>query len=829
MLNRIAAAALPLLCAVTFLHAQTCIAPPSGLVSWWPGDANENDIIGGNNPSAVSAVSLVPAEVLDGFTFGGDGYIQIPSSPSLANQTFTWSAWVDPEGPGPTNDRNGSVIVNQITSTQGNFVQLSWSASSQQFVFVFGDEFTEFLLSNDTFAPGAFYLVAGSYDGSVFRLFVNGVLEGSFTETTTVSYSSSGWHIGGNISAQQSFRTWNGVIDEVQAFNRALSQSELQAIFNAGSAGECKGVTNPGSIPQFTISTIAGNGTAGYSGDGGPALNAELNNPHGIAVDAAGNLYIADKLNSRVRKVAPDGTMTTFAGTGVAGSAGDGGPAASALLTTPERVSLDATGNLYIADIGAYCVRKVDLHGVITTVAGSGQQGFCGSGGPAIAACMHGPEDVVPDAAGNLFIADFDVVWKVDTKGIITVVAGNAVQGYSGDGGPATSASMNAVQGVAVNANGDLFIADQGNFRIRKVSGGIITTIAGTGTSGFSGDGGPATSAQVSLLGNLRLDNAGDLYFADNSNCRVRVLLTNGTIVTATGDGTPGFSGDGGSALSAQLQPDSVAIAPSGSVYFSDVTNERVRRLVPVAPSIGAGGIISASAFGAFPSIAPGTFVEIYGSNLAFDTRGWSGADFNGINAPVSLDGTSVSIGGKTAFVNYISPGQVNVLVPSDAPTGQQPLTLTTAGGTASYTIAVNTVEPGLLAPPNFDIGGTQYVVALFPDYSYVLPAGAISGLSSSPAKSGDIIVLYGIGFGPVTPDIPAGQLVGEANSLATDFHIFIGGVECPVQYDGLAPSYTGLYQFNIVVPNVAAGNQPLTLTVDGVNGAQTLYVAIGN
>jgi uncharacterized protein (TIGR03437 family) len=585
------------------------------------------------------------------------------------------------------------------------------------------------------------------------------------------------------------------------------------------------------SIPVFTISTVAGNGTAGYSGDGGQALSAEVNNPHGIAVDAAGNLYIADKLNSRVRKVAPDGIITTFAGTGVAGYAGDGGPAAAALLTAPERVSLDAAGNLYIADIGAYVIRKVNPQGIIATVAGSGQQGFCGNGGPAVNACMHGPEDVVPDATGNLFIADFDVVWKVDTKGVITVVAGNAVQGYSGDGGPATSAELNAVQGVAVNAGGDLFIADQGNFRIRKVSGGIITTVAGTGTSGFSGDGGPATSAQLSLLGNLRLDNAGDIYFADNSNCRVRVLLTNGTIVTVAGDGTSGFSGDGGPALSAELQPDAVAIAPSGSVYFSDVTNERVRRLVPAAPAIGAGGVISASAFGAFQAIAPGTFIEIYGSNLALDVRGWGGGDFNGVNAPVSLDGTSVSIGGQMAFINYISPGQVNVLVPSNVPTGSQPLTLTTAGGTsATYAVTVNPVLGGFLAPPNFSIGGAQYVVALFADYSYVLPTGAINGLTSRPAQPGDTIVLYGIGFGPVTPSIPAGQLVGESNTLASDFQISIGGVQCQVQYDGLAPSYTGLYQFNIVVPSgIPSGAAPLTFTVDGVNGTQTLYVAIGN
>ena len=171
----------------------------------------------------------------------------------------------------------------------------------------------------------------------------------------------------------------------------------------------------------------------------------------------------------------------------------------------------------------------------------------------------------------------------------------------------------------------------------------------------------------------------------------------------------------------------------------------------------------------------------------------------------------------------------MNALIPSNAPTGVQQIVLSVAGvPSAPVNITINAVSPGLLAPPNFSVDGVQYAVAQFGDGTYVLPTGAISGLTSRPAIAGDIIVIYGVGFGPVTPDIPAGQLVGVANSLATDFHIFIGGMECGVQYDGLAPSYTGLYQLNIVVPTIASGNQPLTFTVDGVNGTQTLYVAIG-
>ena len=249
------------------------------------------------------------------------------------------------------------------------------------------------------------------------------------------------------------------------------------------------------------------------------------------------------------------------------------------------------------------------------------------------------------------------------------------------------------------------------------------------------------------------------------------------------------------------------------------------------APAIGIGGVVSASAFGEFSSISPGTWIEIYGTNLAADTRGWTANDFTGINAPTSLDGTSVTIGDQAAFVDYISPGQVNVLVPSNVATGTQQIVISNGGLTgAPYNATVNSVEPGLLAPPNFSVDGVQYAVAQFGDGTYVLPTGAISGLTSRPAVPGDIIVIYGVGFGPVTPDIPAGQLVQFSNTLAYSFQAFIGGVAAQAVYDGLAPSYTGLYQLNITVPNVPAGGaMPLTFTVDGVNGTQMLSIAMQN
>jgi uncharacterized protein (TIGR03437 family) len=240
---------------------------------------------------------------------------------------------------------------------------------------------------------------------------------------------------------------------------------------------------------------------------------------------------------------------------------------------------------------------------------------------------------------------------------------------------------------------------------------------------------------------------------------------------------------------------------------------------------------VTASAFGGFTSSSPGSWIEIYGSNLASDTRSWTNADFNGVNAPTSLDGTSVTVGGQPAFIDYISSGQVNALIPSNAPTGVQPLIVKTANGTnAPVNVTVNALQPGLLAPSTFRVGTTQYAVAILPDGSYALPTGAISGITSRPAQPGETIVLYGVGFGPVIPNMPAGQFVQQANGLASSFQISIGGIQATVLYAGLAPDYTGLYQFNITVPDVAAGNAlPLTFTLGGTTGTQTLYLAVQN
>ena len=327
-----------------------------------------------------------------------------------------------------------------------------------------------------------------------------------------------------------------------------------------------------------TITTIAGTGDRGFSGDGGPAVEAQLENPYGVAVDGAGNLYIADSENYRIRRVDASGIITTVAGTGSIGFSGDGGPAIRAQIAWPARVAVDGAGNLYIADFSNFRVRRVDASGIITTVAGTGERGYGGDGGPAVQARLEWPSHLAVDGAGNLYIADVDRIRRVDTSGIITTVAGTGDSGFSGDGGPAVQARIIHSRGVAVDGAGNLYIADTFNDRIRRVDvSGIIATIAGGGSGG---DGGPAVEARLNSPNGVALDRVGNLYIADTISHRIRRVDASGTITTVAGTGTSGYSGDGGPAVEAQLNcPSDVAVDRSGNLYIADRANARIRRV----------------------------------------------------------------------------------------------------------------------------------------------------------------------------------------------------------------------------------------------------------
>jgi trimeric autotransporter adhesin len=399
------------------------------------------------------------------------------------------------------------------------------------------------------------------------------------------------------------------------------------------------------------ITLVAGNGRSGYAGDGGLATAAQLEYPDGIAVDASGNIYVADMQADVVRVIAPAGTISTYAGLGTAGYSGDGGAAPQAQLNTPMGLALDAAGNLYIADSGNNVVRKVSKSGAISTAAGNGSLGYSGDGAAATAAALDEPEGVTVDpSSGQVYIADTfnNRVRVVSPAGIIQTAAGTGISSYSGDGGAAATAGLFLPTDVATDSDGNLYIADYGNSRIREVaqgkiqtvvggngtsvifneatattirlngptglavdssgdiflaeggigtgtglaigdyrvweinSGGVVSTAAGNGIESYSGDGGPATAAQINKPTNLVFDAVGNLYIADSANNRVRKVSPSGVITTAAGNGIAGYSGDGGQATSAMLNsPEGLASDSDGNVYIADTQNNRIRKLLP--------------------------------------------------------------------------------------------------------------------------------------------------------------------------------------------------------------------------------------------------------
>jgi len=362
--------------------------------------------------------------------------------------------------------------------------------------------------------------------------------------------------------------------------------------FNFGMQGV--GTEPLAALTPGTISTIAGTGTAGYGGDGGAATGATLHTPSSVISDYAGNLYFSDTGNNRVRRIdAVTGALTTIAGTGTAGFSGDSGAATAAQLAAPQGLALDAANDLFIVDSGNSAVREVNADtGFISTVAGTGgSAGYSGDGGLATSAQLNSPAAVVVDTSGNLYIADSsnNVIRWVNTAGVINTIAGSNTSGYSGDGGPATSAQLDDPQGLVEDAAGDLYFADSGNSVVREINlSGVISTVAGNGTAGFTGDGGAATSAQLNNPSGLGIDAAGNLYLSDTGNQRIRKLeLASGIITTVAGAGTAGYTGDAGSATAATLNtPAGLGLGANGNLLIADSHNNVLRQVAVQSGSL---------------------------------------------------------------------------------------------------------------------------------------------------------------------------------------------------------------------------------------------------
>jgi uncharacterized protein (TIGR03437 family) len=679
-------------------------------------------------------------------------------------------------------------------------------------------------------------------------------------------------------------------------------------------------------VASNTINTVAGTSTR----DNGPATMAFLNFPQGLAIDSSGDLVVADMGNSAARRfrigvnintfgqllgspfgvavdqtgnfyvtdeepgfpsenphilrLEPDGTTSIIAGTGPDGYAGDGLQAVGAGINLPQGLAVDTTGNIYLADFGDNRVRMIDTQGVIHTIAGNGKPLFSGDGGPATAAGMN-PADLAVDGQGDVFVVDQlnNRVRKIAPNGNISTVVGNGIPGYMGDGGPAEAAELNAPTGIAIDQNGNLYIADEGNSVVRRITtGGLITTIAGNGTlTPSSGDGGPATAAALDPW-SIAVDAPGNVYVTDSFNDRVRELTPmvvkpasmaivsgnsqTGVVGTAlpaplvlkvtdgTGSGVPGVY------VSFTVSPPGAAtLSPSPALTLNDgtvsllvtlgstpgpatitATSYAVANLtfsitatVSDAPSILTGGITSAGLSNPpVDVLSPNAIVTIFGKNFAPTGTAIGAALVNG-KLPTNLGGVCVEFGTVRAPIFTLFPSQLNVQVPAVAP-GNVPVQVITGCDT-----------PQALATPPVSVAAQATAPEFFyfvTNASGVNPIAAVDSLTGAyigpqdlfpgvtPAKVGEFVTLYATGFGATSPSFAPGVLPSGTASVTAPVTIQLGEVtleQSDILYVGVT-GFAGLYQLNLRVPsNVATGNQPLVITLGGVASSPNAFLAV--
>jgi len=576
--------------------------------------------------------------------------------------------------------------------------------------------------------------------------------------------------------------------------------------------------------PAQIITAFAGTGGPGDSGDGGAAFVAPLS-PFGLAVDSSGNLLVSDDEAHRMRRVTPAGIISAFAGNGSLGSSGDGAAAAGAAMNFPHDLVVDASGNVYLADTNNHRVRRVATNGVITTYAGTGVADFGGDGGPATLAALTSPRGLALDSTGNLYIADAgnSRVRKVTVStGVITTVAGNGLVGFSGDGGQAAQAALKYPFGVAVDRSGVLYILDSIDQRIRRVAtDGVITTIAGTGVFGYNGDDRPAKDAQIAAggvgySGFMTTDADGNLLFADFLNHRVRkITISSGIITTIAGNGVPGIGGDGGDPAGARIfLPTDVAIDSRGNIYVADWGNYRIRKVQSTSGFRAVASVSAASFLG--DALAVESIVAAFGTNLATSVQAATS-----LPLPAALNGTTVRVRDaigieRLAPLFFVAPAQVNFEVPPSTANGAAAITITSGDGTISTgVVQVASVAPGLFSA-NADGQGVAAAVALRVTASGQQIFEPVARLDQTTSK----FVSVPIDLGPDTDQVflvlfDTGTRFRSslAASSAT-----IGGANAEVLYVGPAGGFVGLDQSNIRLSRslIGRGEVEVRLTVDG-------------
>jgi hypothetical protein len=572
--------------------------------------------------------------------------------------------------------------------------------------------------------------------------------------------------------------------------------------------------------PGNTIHTIAGNGAAFFSGDNGPGTSAALAKPTNVAADAAGNIYIADANNHRVRLVDASGKITTFAGNGVQGFLGDGGPATSASLNTPTSVAVhDST--VYIADSENNVIRAVS-GGTITTFAGSGvgAEGYSGDGGPAPAALLNCPRGVAVDANGNLYIADTKnhVVRRV-VGGTITTLAGNGQQGFQGDNGPAIAASLDTPSSVAVDLSGNVFIADTHNLRIRLVTAGKISTFAGNGALGFLGEGTPAVNAALDHPLGVAPDGTGNVYIADSNNQRIRKVDATGTITTVVANGQEAFLGDSGPPLLASLDTPSAALPFNGRLLVTDKDNQRIRLVdptsVPVADQI----------VGTTSGPNSVTLSNVGGGSLTLNSATLSSGDFSlagggscGSSFPVSLAGGSNCTLHIVFAPTIAGPRSGTLQITDNAPGSPQSITVVGNGIQDNTTLALASSQS------TSTYGG-----------SVTLSATITPGVATTaPSPTGTVSFADGANV-LGSSQLKAGAASFSTSALSAGSHTITATFSGDSNYSGNSGSFTQLV--NKATPTVTLAVQPnpivlgqpavLTATVNSSAGVPTGTVTV--
>lgn len=577
------------------------------------------------------------------------------------------------------------------------------------------------------------------------------------------------------------------------------------------------------------VSTLAGTGEAGFAGDNGPATSARLNAPTDAAGSPGGDIWVADSANNRVRRWGIDLIMRTYAGSGNAGNFGDGGSVFNAALQ-PFALAIDSNANLFVADPQNHVVRRITPFGQISTVAGTGTAGFTGDGNNAREAQLNQPRGIAVGSGDVIYIADTGNhrIRAIGRDGVIRTFSGTGRAGFGGDEGFAASASLNGPQGLWTDPNGVLWIADTGNHRVRRVgTDAIIRTIAGQQESGFAGDGRPATQARLNGPTDVAVDSAGNVFIADRANHRIRRVAPDGIITTVAGTGSAGFNGDGIGGLTQLSSPTGLGVDLSDRLIVADTGNHRLRRIacgLGLPPGESEARVsVSVNGASGGPAATPHSFVTVVGQNLATTTTTWDNFFPDPQTLPIDVAGVRVRVNGRDAYPYFVSPGQINFVTPNDTARGTVPVEVITARGSAYTTLTLADYAPGLFS---FVLEGRTYAVALF-NGERTLVAPETPGLLARPARVGDNLVLYATGVGPVVPPPPEGR-VFPAPLAAADLSritVTINGIAAPVQYAGLISP--GLYQINFQVPaGVGTGNLPVVVEAAGVRSQSDVVLA---